>query len=64
VDIIVLDPNDNSDFTGNGNGQAAKTVTSDIIWYGPNAVCSDGSPLGVLNGITETFVPKVKLVAG
>jgi hypothetical protein len=64
VDVIIIDPNNNGDFTGNGNGQGAKTVTADVVWYGPNAVCSDGSPVGVLNGITGTYKPSVKLVAG
>jgi hypothetical protein len=61
VDIIVVDPNSGSDFHGNGN---AKQVTADIIWYGPNAVCTDGSPLGVLNGIFGMPSVSVKLVAG
>lgn len=64
VDVIVVHPNSNNDFTGNGNGQGAKAVTADVIWYGPNAVCSDGSPLGVLNGVTATYERSVKLVAG
>jgi hypothetical protein len=61
VDIIVLDPNDPSDFHGNGN---AKQVSADIIWYGPNAMCGDGSPIGVLNGIFGTPSASVKLISG
>lgn len=60
VDIIVLDPNHQNDFQGNGT----KTVTADVIWYGPNATCSDGSPIGVLNGVTGGIDRSVKLIAG
>jgi hypothetical protein len=60
VDIIVKDPNDPGDFQGSSS---AKRVSADVIWYGPSAVCTDGSPAGVLNGETGSDT-EVKLIAG
>lgn len=61
VDIILTDPNDSSDFQGSGNLKKAGAV---VMWYGPNARCVDGSPYGVINGVTGTPIRSVKLVAG
>jgi hypothetical protein len=59
LDVILKDPNDNSDFQGSGT---AKRISADIVWFGPNAICSDGSPVGVLNGIIGKGENRVFLV--
>jgi hypothetical protein len=47
-DAILLDPNSNDDFNGSAN---LKTITSAVIWLGPDATCWDGRlTVGVLNG--------------
>lgn len=48
LDVIIEDPNAANDFQGNRNLQYA---SASVVWYGPNAVCADGSPIGVLNGV-------------
>jgi hypothetical protein len=59
-DVIVIDPNDPSDFQGSGN---LKTSSAIIMWYGPNAICADGRDIGQLNGAVGSGSPDVKLVA-
>jgi hypothetical protein len=59
-DVIVIDPNGPSDFQGSGN---LKTSSAIIMWYGPNAVCSDGRDIGQLNGAAGSGSVDVKLVA-
>jgi Flp pilus assembly protein TadG len=61
VNVILVDPNAANDFQGSGNLKRATVV---VMWYGPNAVCTDGTPFGVLNGVTGIPVKAVKLVAG
>lgn len=59
LDVIIKDPNDSGDFQGNSS---LKSFSADIIWYGPNAVCSDGSPVGVINNVIGTGDTTVLLV--
>ena len=58
IDSIKPQTNGNGNGSANGLGQ----IVSDVIWFGPNATCEDGStfaPLGSIN------VPAgVKLIAG
>ena len=62
LDVIIEEPYDSGDFFGNKNLQ---TAAASVVWYGPNAVCADGSAIGILNGVPvgggETTV---KLIAG
>ena len=62
LDVIVEQPYSSADFKGNKN---LKTATASVIWYGPNATCVDGTPVGVLNGVPPgTGEITVKLIAG
>lgn len=62
LDVIVEEPYDAGDFSGNKN---LKTAAAGVIWFGPNATCADGSPIGVLNGVPAgTSEIEVKLIAG
>lgn len=62
LDVIIEEPYDSGDFFGNKNLQ---TASASVVWYGPNAVCADGSAIGILNGVpaggSDTTV---KLIAG
>ncbi len=60
VDVIVLNPNDPSDFLGSGNLKASSAI---VMWYGPNARCATGGSFGLLNGASGVPVKTVKLVA-
>ena len=62
LDVIVEEPYDSGDFQGN---KILKTANASVIWYGPNAVCSNGAAVGVLNGVPAgTGATAVKLIAG
>ncbi len=59
--VYIREPANRSD-VGNGNGNGLNQIVADVIWFGPDATCEDGSkfaPLGSIN------VPSgVKLIAG
>lgn len=59
--VYIREPANQSDI-GNGSANGLGQIVSDVIWFGPNATCEDGStfaPLGSIN------VPAgVKLIAG
>ncbi len=59
--VYIREPDNRSD-VGNGSGNGLGQIVSDVIWFGPNATCEDGStfaPFGSIN------VPAgVKLIAG
>jgi len=40
--VIIRAPDRLSDWNGNGNGNL-RTSSIDILWFGPNATCADGS---------------------
>ena len=62
--VYISEPNELSDFDsgGNGNGNGLDEVEGTVVWFGPNAMCEDGSafaPLGTLD------MPEgVKLISG
>ncbi len=49
-EVIVVEPNDPGDWQG-AAGNNLKNANGYVMWYGPNAVCSDGRPIGQLNGV-------------
>jgi hypothetical protein len=62
-EVIIVEPNDGGDFQG-ASGNNLKNANGYVMWYGPNAVCSDGRPIGQLNGVPPgSGELEVKLVA-
>ncbi len=59
--IYIREPDSRSD-VGNGGGNGLNQIVGDVVWFGPDATCADGStfaPLGSFN------VPAgIKLIAG
>lgn len=63
VDVIVEEPYDSGDWTGQSNFH---TAGASVIWFGPDATCGeDGPEIGMLNG-APLFegVDWVRLIAG
>ena len=59
--VYIREPANRSD-VGNGGGNGLNQIVADVVWFGPDATCEDGSLFAPLGSID---VPAgVKLVAG
>ena len=47
-DVIITEPDASNDWQGNKN---LKTFHAVVIWYAPGTTCTNGDPIGVLNGL-------------
>jgi hypothetical protein len=59
--VYIREPDNRSD-VGNGGGNGLNQIVADVVWFGPDATCEDGSafaPLGSINAPSG-----VKLIAG
>ncbi|NND02185.1 MAG: Tad domain-containing protein [Acidimicrobiia bacterium] len=59
--VYIREPANRSD-VGNGGGNGLNQIVADVVWFGPDATCEDGSlfaPLGSINVPSD-----VKLIAG
>ena len=62
LNVIITEPFTAADFEPGG---ALKHAAVQVVWFGPNATCSDGQPIGVYNGVPYTPTSTgVKLVSG
>ena len=59
--VYVREPDSRSD-VGNGGGNGLGQIVADVVWFGPDATCADGSPFAPMGSIDVP--PGVKLIAG
>lgn len=60
--VYIDEPDDRSDI-GNGNATGLGHVTSNIIWFGPNATCDDGSPFAPVGTDPDSLFGGVSLTS-
>lgn len=59
--VYIREPDHRSD-AGNGGGNGLNQIVADVVWFGPNATCENGSPFAPLGSIDAP--DRVRLIAG